>query len=106
MPGPGCVEPATPRPALREWNIPPSRHRESLRSLARQWQVGCPSKSLQAPLRAYAAVHAGVVSSRHGWDSDTVSGTSPAAGDKMDHDVLAGDDFCLHTYGECLDGRI
>jgi hypothetical protein len=40
----------------------------------------------------------GVVSSRHGWDSDTVSSTSPAAGDKMDHDVRSAMIFvCIRT---------
>jgi hypothetical protein len=34
-----------------------------------------------------------------------VSSTSPAAGDKMDHDVPCGDDFCLYAYGECLEWK-
>ena len=71
-----------PRILARENRIPPSRRRESLRSLVRRWQVGYHPKSLQAPLRAYVAIHAGVVSSKHGWNSDTVSSTSRPQGIK------------------------
>jgi hypothetical protein len=72
----------SPRILARENRIPPSRRRESLRSLVRRWQVGYHPKSLQAPLRAYVAIHAGVVSSKHGWNSDTVSSTSRPQGIK------------------------